>query len=751
MQSRVDAAAGFLLIVSKSVRSQRDPGCRAAIVSLGLPAHGDLVTLRGFRPLPVLPLMKTQARLCGALFVLTALFLSHEVCSQEGDPEFELDPLVVLADRNIAAPGQISLMDSAWTKEEITSFAPRTIDEFLSQDLAFGLYERKSFQYSHPSAHGVSLRDIAPNGAARTLVLRDGIPQNDPFGGWVRWGRYDSAAMKELQILSSSQSAAWGNQSVGGVILMTSLDVGDEVHRFELSAGDAYSFRAATHHTLSRDNVGVYFGGNALTTEGYYIIHPDDRGPVDERIDLESYTADTRVSWQATDTVTLEAAYNWYREHRSTGSPLEYSDAEAWDLSFRARGGAGELNWDFVAYFQDTEMATTFTAINGDRTQEFVVRDQYLIPAEGLGASFTGTMPLADGITGLAGMDYRRLEGETREDGGPGLNSRLIAGGTQYFFGAFAKVLVELAGDSLLQADARFDWWKNGDGSRIEFLKSTGQVLRQFDFEEEDAVEPSLSVSYTRPLGNGFKLNLGASYAFRLPNLNEYYRPFRIGNDIFEANESLTVERYTSVEGSIQWIPNDRLSAMTGLYQYWIEDTVANVFLFAGPGTTPQGVPVPPDGTFNQRQNVDRAETFGWQTRIDFQATDMIRLNLIYLYTDARFTESSTQPELAGARFPNIPYHRFTLSASVAATEKLSLGAAWDYGGETVDLAGLGRPIEEFTSLRLLLGYRLNNRVQVNMRLENALDEIIHTGQASPSAREIQPPRHFWMTVSIDL
>ena len=42
---------------------------------------------------------------------------------------------------------------------------------------------------SHPTAQGVSLRGIGPSGVSRTLVLVDGMPFNDPFGGWVYWTR----------------------------------------------------------------------------------------------------------------------------------------------------------------------------------------------------------------------------------------------------------------------------------------------------------------------------------------------------------------------------------------------------------------------------------------------------------------------------------------------------------------------------------------------------------------------------------
>ena len=41
-----------------------------------------------------------------------------------------------------------------------------------------------------PHHAGISLRGIGSSGASRTLVLWDGIPANDPFGGWVYWTQF---------------------------------------------------------------------------------------------------------------------------------------------------------------------------------------------------------------------------------------------------------------------------------------------------------------------------------------------------------------------------------------------------------------------------------------------------------------------------------------------------------------------------------------------------------------------------------
>ncbi len=59
------------------------------------------------------------------------------------------------------------------------------LDEALATVPGFSLYRRTSSLGANPTTQGVSLRGIAGSGASRALVTLDGVPQNDPFGGWV--------------------------------------------------------------------------------------------------------------------------------------------------------------------------------------------------------------------------------------------------------------------------------------------------------------------------------------------------------------------------------------------------------------------------------------------------------------------------------------------------------------------------------------------------------------------------------------
>ena len=63
------------------------------------------------------------------------------------------------------------------------------LDEALRTVPAVSLFRRTSSSAANPTTQGLSLRAIAPSGAGRALVTLDGVPLNDPFGGWVLWSQ----------------------------------------------------------------------------------------------------------------------------------------------------------------------------------------------------------------------------------------------------------------------------------------------------------------------------------------------------------------------------------------------------------------------------------------------------------------------------------------------------------------------------------------------------------------------------------
>ena len=77
---------------------------------------------------------------------------------------------------------------------------------------------RTSSRASNPTAQGITLRGLGGTGASRSLVLADGVPLNDAFGGWVYWDKVPQVAIDRVEVVRGSGSELYGADAVGGVV-----------------------------------------------------------------------------------------------------------------------------------------------------------------------------------------------------------------------------------------------------------------------------------------------------------------------------------------------------------------------------------------------------------------------------------------------------------------------------------------------------------------------------------------------------
>src|SRR5713226_3472672 len=149
------------------------------------------------------------------LLLLLAAASPRPAYAQEAE---RLEPVVVTATRAEQPIGEAPASVTVLSREDIRQGAGQSLDDLLRQIPAFSLFRRSSSLVSHPTTQGVSLRGIGPSGVSRTLVLLDGVPFNDPFGGWVYWTRVPMEAADRVEVVEGAASSLYGNYAMGGVI-----------------------------------------------------------------------------------------------------------------------------------------------------------------------------------------------------------------------------------------------------------------------------------------------------------------------------------------------------------------------------------------------------------------------------------------------------------------------------------------------------------------------------------------------------
>ena len=84
------------------------------------------------------------------------------------------------------------------SSSDLLTGGPLAIDDALKTIPGFTLFRRTSSRNSNPTSQGVALRGIGGTSPSRSLVLADGVPLNDAFGGWVFWDKVPQAAIDRM-------------------------------------------------------------------------------------------------------------------------------------------------------------------------------------------------------------------------------------------------------------------------------------------------------------------------------------------------------------------------------------------------------------------------------------------------------------------------------------------------------------------------------------------------------------------------
>jgi outer membrane cobalamin receptor len=654
-----------------------------------------------------------------------------------------LPELRVLSDRLAGQDSGRPLAE--WNRDDLREAAPRTIDELLAGEPSYSLYRRQTAIFGNPTSAGVSLRNTGATAASRTLVLLDGIPQNDPFGGWVYWARYDASAIDSIRIVPASRAAVWGNQSPAGVIQMNGPDPFEERHVVKLGGGSQQTFSGSTVHQLSNEDQtkAVNFSTFGLKTEGFYAVDPSQRGTIDRKLATEVAGADLKFAWQPSPGLTIQPSISLYTEERENGTPLTENATDAIDLALRVTSESASSGWQALLWHQRREFNSVFSSVSPDRSTETLSLDQFDVPARGTGGAYTWHWETGEHGSFVAGADTRWVRGETHEN--VGTFRRREAGGEQSFVGIFSAIGYQLDDATRIDASARLDRWGLLNGRRLETSLTTGLPLRTDDQEDRDGLEPSAALEYSRKVTDDLEARVSLGSTFRLPTLNELHRPFRVRSDIVEANPELDAERFVSLETGMQWKASADVDLSIAVFHHWIRDAIANV-----PVTDPTEISaifgsIPAGGSGSQRRNVDEAQVRGVEGQVDWRANDSLSFEVAGIWSDTRFVKSAGQPLLEDKPFPQAPDLRVILNAKWQHDVVLFF-AGWEYGAHQFDDALASREIPDYTSVRIgAIWHRPGVNYQI--RVENLFDEEIGTGLSSDGIRTLAGPRSLWAGV----
>jgi outer membrane receptor protein involved in Fe transport len=422
------------------------------------------------------------------------------------------------------------------------------IDDVLREAPGFSLFRRSGSLFANPTSQGVSLRGMGASGASRAVVLLDGIPLNDPFGGWVYWDRIPNASIATMQVLNGGASDVYGGGALGGVVNLQSRSQYTSFASLETSYGTLDTPYLSFDGGVNLHNWELSAAGQTLRTHGYILVPAGQRGLVDTNAGTSdlSGTLELAHTWKQNGRFFIRASS--FGESRKNGTPLQINNTRIPEVDL---GG----DWNNVTvgafslrvYGSDEIFNQNFSSIALSRNSEALTNVQRS-PSQQIGFALQWQRVIAKRHNLTAGVEDRDVRGhsaETTFSGRPTAN--VDAGGRQRITGVFVQDAFYFARNWLLTLGAREDQWLNSRGfsSRIPLPKGAA-TLTDFPNRTENAFSPRASL--LRALPRNIAVSASAYRSFRPPTLNELYRNFRVGNVVTNANSNLIAERLSGGE-----------------------------------------------------------------------------------------------------------------------------------------------------------------------------------------------------------
>jgi outer membrane receptor protein involved in Fe transport len=626
-------------------------------------------------------------------------------------------------------------------RDRLDHSASARLEDVLRDVPGFQQFRRSDARTANPTSQGATLRALGGNASSRALLILDGVPQTDPFGGWIPWPAYDPRRLGRIRVVRGGGSGANGPGALAGTI---ELDSAAPTPSAALAYGSRDSFDAFAGLGGALGEGFVSLAGSIAKGDGFVPVVARQRGPADRAAPYEQASLAARAVAPLSATAELQANLSAFTDRRERGTAFSEIGTRGADASLRLVG-RGRLPFAALVYVQVRDFANRFAAVSASRAAATETLDQYSVPAAGLGAR-AEIRPVTGPFELRLGADWRSTSGRTQElfqfvQGAP--TRGRVAGGGSATFGGFAEAGWE-HGALTLTGGGRLDRWRIADGSLRERLLAGGSALTDIRFPDRSGWEPTARAGLAWRAGPAITLRAAAYLGWRLPTLNELYRPFRVGTDATAANAALAPERLRGLEAGFELRPARAARIGVTIFANRLTDAIANVTLGQGPGLFPGVGFVAAGGQYRMRANVDAIASRG--VEIDGSVEiGRFRLAAGYSFADARLQASGASAALDGLRPAQTPRHSLTASL------------AWQNGRGVYASAG-GRYVsgqyEDDLNRQLIPGavtfdalaeLPLGHGLAIEARGENLTDEEVVAGISGAGIVERATPRTLWL------
>jgi vitamin B12 transporter len=658
------------------------------------------------------------------LALISALASAPAAQAQEAPPE----PIVVTGRGLDAAPADPAYSVQTITREQLLITSSGRLEDALSSVAGFQQFRRSDSRSSNPSAQGITLRALGGNATSRTLVLLDGVPQADPFFGFIPFNAIPPEQLASARVQRGGGSGAFGAGAVAGTIDLASANA-DQLGLFSGTALADNRGETELSGTLA-PKLGAGFAvisGRWDRGRGFFTTPVNERVPATVRARYESWSVGIRAVAPLTQDIELQARVQLFRDERTLRFAGADTGARGEDASVRLVG-RGPWQFDVLGYIQKRDFHNVVIS-----ARTFLpTLDQRATPSTGLGGKIELRPPVGTAHVLRIGADWRSAEGRTEES--PYANGRISgyrsAGGTNSDVGLYAEDDWTL-GALVLTAGARADRWTVRNGS-FEDLTTTGVVRSAITYPNRAGWNGSFRGGAVFNVSSALALRASAYTGLRQPTLNELYRSFTVFPITTRANAALKNERLRGFEGGVDWHPVPAITLSATAFDNKVRDAIANVTI---------------DATTRERRNVGAVAARG------LEFTGEAKFGAFSLSGSASYTEAKVEAPgtaLDGKRPAQTP--RWAASATAAWRPRPDVTVAFTarHTGTQFEDDLQTTALPPVTIFNAFTQVPVAGPFSLILRAENLADAAVVTRNSGGSI-DLGTPRTLWAGVRVAL
>ena len=605
-----------------------------------------------------------------------------------------------------------------------------------------------SGEAQHPTSGSLGMRGLGGSGTgiSRGLVMVDSVPVNDPFFGYIQWGRVPLDNIDRVEVVRGGGSPLWGDYAEGGVINVITRKPSAQQAVVDGSGGSYGTYSASGYVAyFPADMITIQAFASADGTSGFQQVPEYERAPFNVPTSYKATNVQAKATFEPNSDFVAHLALAYHHNHQQLETTTDENSQDYYTLTADAEkhfaGNASLTATLFTAYSRFTTNNSTYFPEQDDLADTTdTLNEIHAVRAHDFGGSLVWSQQLSGMLKSyMMGVDFRSISGIDNTDHfiAPDFSPEFtttVSQGSQTLTGVFGQVIVVPVTPLQFTASARYQWVRNTDGYDGTLGGAGAVPDRHFT-----SFDPRVDARYA--FGGGFAVR-GAYYqSFRAPNLADQFYSYAAGGFVMLPAPFLEPEKLKGGEVGLDY-STPKLRA-----QFTVYSTRIGNYILTEPTTN--SIYTPAGWYVVQNFNVASVRAQGFEAEVNADIGGGVSATLAYTYASSIVKSNPLDPASVGQQLTDVPRNKVAGGLSYrnpdgwrAATQMYWVDrTAW----ANLEHSDPGYPGATSADAHFLLdltaGYQFSKNVEAYVKVQNALDRrYIATSYSAPSAQIIGAP-----------